>query len=182
MPQNEATAVPSPRVRTARKRDDAKRIDSSVTAKILTLANLLRRSGNLRYRREFGLSLTELRILSHVGASTRLSLNQIAAHAGLDKTQMSREVKSLVSRGLIARKANQRNLAEAEISLTEHGRKLYAGLTKSAGQRTTELVDSFNEAEIELLAWFLNRLSDRAREILRKEQVTTLEARNGKGK
>jgi hypothetical protein len=55
------------------------------------VANLLSRGAELRYRREFGVSLWEWRTLAILGAATEpLSLNHLAHAAGIHKSQMSR--------------------------------------------------------------------------------------------
>ena len=70
------------------------------------VANLLSRGAAMRYRREFGVSLWEWRTIALLGAQAPLSLNELAAAAGLDKSQMSRVVAGLVERGLVARGAD----------------------------------------------------------------------------
>ena len=71
------------------------------------VANLLSRGAELRYRREFGVSLWEWR--THRAArrgDEPLSLNDLARAAGIDKSQMSRVVSGLAKRKLVLRAAN----------------------------------------------------------------------------
>src|SRR5688572_33081219 len=63
------------------------------------VANLLSRGAELRYRREFGVSLWEWRTIALLGASGEaLSLGHLARSAGIDKSQMSRVVSGLAKR------------------------------------------------------------------------------------
>ncbi len=69
--------------------DSDSRSNDSVASKLLTTANIWRRSGNAHYRRRFGISITDVRIITLLDARAPLSLNAIASHCGTDKTQMS---------------------------------------------------------------------------------------------
>jgi len=71
------------------------------------VANLLSRGAELRYRREFGVSLWEWRTLALLGAATEpLSLGHLARAAGIHKSQMSRVVSGLARRKLVVRGRN----------------------------------------------------------------------------
>jgi DNA-binding MarR family transcriptional regulator len=90
------------------------------------VANLLSRGAELRYRREFGVSLWEWRTLALLGgAAEPLSLNDLARAAGIHKSQMSRVVSGL--REAQARRARRQTAGRARRSLTlsKAGRKLY---------------------------------------------------------
>ena len=72
--------------------------------KLHVVANLLSRGAELRYRREFGVSLWEWRAIALLGASREpQSLNALAAAAGVDKSQMSRVISGLNARRLVLR-------------------------------------------------------------------------------
>src|SRR2546423_15586979 len=68
------------------------------------VANLLSRGAELRYRRQFGVSLWEWRSIALLGAVTEpLSLNHLAHAAGIHKSQKSRVVSGLAKRGVVRR-------------------------------------------------------------------------------
>ena len=74
------------------------------------VANLLSRGAELRYRREFGVSLWEWRTIALLGgAAGPLSLNHLAHAAGIHKSQMSRVVSGLAKRKLVVRDANSQD-------------------------------------------------------------------------
>ena len=75
--------------------------NDSIASMLLSTANFWRRSGNAYYRELFGISITEVAILTVLQRRAPLTLNAIADHCGVDKTQMSREVKDLVERKLV---------------------------------------------------------------------------------
>src|SRR5881394_4131120 len=104
-----------------------------ISYRLHTVANLLSRGAELRYRREFGVSLWEWRSIALLGAvSEPLSLNHLAHSAGIHKSQMSRVVSGLTRRRLVLRAANGREVA---LTLTKSGRRLYEGLISAATQR-----------------------------------------------
>ena len=79
-------------------------IQDLLSYKLHRVANLLSRGAELRYRREFGVSLWEWRSIALLGAVTEpLSLNHLAHAAGIHKSQMSRVVSGLTDRKLVLR-------------------------------------------------------------------------------
>ena len=79
-------------------------IQDLLSYKLHRVANLLSRGAELRYRREFGVSLLEWRTLALLGAAEEpMSLVQLARAAGVDKGQLSRVVTGLASRRLVRR-------------------------------------------------------------------------------
>src|SRR5688572_16585299 len=100
------------------------------------VANLLSRGAELRYRRQFGVSLWEWRTLALLGAVAEpLSLNHLAHAAGIHKSQMSRVVSGLTRRKLVLRAADSSDGRGVQLALTGSGRKLYAGLIEAAAER-----------------------------------------------
>jgi len=98
------------RAREARS-DGALTIRDLLSYRLHVVANLLSRGAAMRYRREFGVSLWEWRTVALLGAQAPRSLNDLAAAAGLDKSQMSRVVAGLVERGIVARGADETDAA-----------------------------------------------------------------------
>src|SRR5690242_15186122 len=106
------------------------------------VANLLSRGAELRYRREFGVSLWEWRTLALLGAVTEpLSLNHLAHSAGIHKSQMSRVVSGLARRRLVRRAADPADARGVQIALSKVGRKVYDGLIRAAAERDAAFRD-----------------------------------------
>ena len=59
--------------------------NDSIALMLLSTANFWRRSGNAYYRNLFGISITEVAILSLLDARAPLTLNAIADHCGIVK-------------------------------------------------------------------------------------------------
>ena len=140
-----------------------------ISYRLHTVANLLSRGAELRYRREFGVSLWEWRTVALLGAvSEPLSLNHLAHAAGIHKSQMSRVVSGLTRRKLVLRAANGREVA---LTLTKAGRRLYEGLISAAAERDRAFNNCLSRNEKAVLERCLSKLAGQARELIRKEKV-----------
>ena len=142
-----------------------------ISFRIHAVANLLSRGAALRYRRECGVSLMEWRSLALLGAHQPLSLNELARHAGLDKSQMSRVVAGLTGRALVLRGLDSADGRGVRQSLTRAGRKLYERLIAAANQRNDAFTAALSSDERVMLDSMLARLADRARELIHAERA-----------
>src|SRR5437763_14475852 len=92
----------------ARRLSSMTEIRDLLSFKLHRVANLLSRGAELRYRREFRVSLWEWRSIALLGAADEpMSLVQLAHAAGIDKGQMRRVVAGLARRRLVLRAAQQ---------------------------------------------------------------------------
>jgi DNA-binding MarR family transcriptional regulator len=136
-----------------------------------TVANLLSRGAELRYRREFGVSLWEWRSIALLGASASpLSLNELARSAGIDKSQMSRVVSGLSSRGIVSRQADALDGRGVRLALSKSGRKLYLGLIRAAADRDMAFRNCLSEKEKRVFDKALVKLAFQARELIHREK------------
>ena len=140
-----------------------------VSSKVIRLANVLRRSSTLVYRRKFGLSQVEWRIVALVGEHAPVSLNALAELMGLDKGQTSRGVSVLVARRLVLREY-RRDGRGVRITLTARGAEIYGKLMTSALERNRVLLHGMDAAERMQFFGILDRLTGLARRILEREQ------------
>jgi DNA-binding MarR family transcriptional regulator len=134
------------------------------------LANLISSSAALRYRRDFSVSLAEWRTIALLGADAPLSLNDLARAAGLHKSQMSRVVTGLVSRGLVERAADERDARGIRLTLARRGRRLYRGLIHAARERNDRLLGCLRVGEQAAFATILQKLEEEARALRLEER------------
>jgi DNA-binding MarR family transcriptional regulator len=135
------------------------------------VANLLSRGAELRYRREFGVSLWEWRTLALLGAVTEpLSLSHLAHAAGIHKSQMSRVVAGLAQRKLVARDANSEDARGVHLTLSKRGRKLYEGLIAAAAERDRAFRKCLTKDEKQAFDSALAKLAGQARVFIREEK------------
>lgn len=140
-----------------------------ISFRIHAVANLLSRGAALRYRREFGVSLMEWRSIALLGAHQPLSLNELARHAGLAKSQMSRVVAGLTERGLVLRGLDAADARGVRLSLTRAGLTLYEGLIAAANERNQAFASVLTRTEQAQLDAMLTRLAHKARELIQGE-------------
>ena len=135
------------------------------------VANLLSRGAELRYGREFGVSLWEWRTVALLGgAKGAQSLNELSRSAGIDKSQMSRVVSGLAARGLVLRAIDANDGRGVRLTLTRAGRKLYEGLIRTAAERNDAFLDCLTEKERAAFDAALDKLAARAREFIERER------------
>lgn len=134
----------------------------TIPSKLLSAANFWRRSGNSYYRRHFRISVTDVRILTFLQARGPVSLNAMADHCGIDKTQGSRAVKELIGRKLVV---HNRSAAKGPVglSLDRDGVLMCRKLKPASVARQKLLAAGFSSAEIEQLDRMLDVLLGNAR-------------------
>ena len=136
-----------------------------------SVANLLSRGAELRYRREFGVSLWEWRTIALLGAVAEpLSLNHLAHAAGIHKSQMSRVVSGLTRRRLVLRAADAEDGRGVRLTLSKSGRKLYEGLIGAAAERDEAFRNCLSSREQQVFESVLAKLAGQARELIRQEK------------
>jgi DNA-binding MarR family transcriptional regulator len=160
-------AKPAAAARSAQR--GAKPSDLLVSSKVIRLSNILRRSSTLIYRRKFGLSQVEWRIVALVGEHGPVSLNALAEQMALDKGQTSRSVSALVARRLVLREY-RRDGRGVGITLSTRGSQIYDDLMASALERNRVLLQGLDETEKVQLFKLLDRLTGIARGILERER------------
>ena len=140
--------------------------------KLHRVANLLSRGAELRYRREFGVSLWEWRTIALLGRSDEpMSLGQLAQAASIDKGQMSRVVAGLAKRRLVLREAHPGDGRGVRLTLTKPGRRIYSGLIRAAAQRDAAFRHCLSQREHVVFDRALSKLAGQARELIQREKV-----------
>jgi DNA-binding MarR family transcriptional regulator len=135
------------------------------------VANLLSRGAEMRYRREFGVSLWEWRTVALLGgAGEPQSLNELARAAGMDKGQMSRVVSGLTKRKIIFRETDANDARGIRLSLTRSGKRLYRKLINAAAERNSAFLGCLSARERECLERAMTKLSREARAFIVKEK------------
>jgi DNA-binding MarR family transcriptional regulator len=135
------------------------------------VANLLSRGAEMRYRREFGVSLWEWRSVALLGgAAGPQSLNELARAAGMDKGQMSRVVSGLTRRKIVFREADASDGRGIRLSLTQPGKKLYRKLIAAAAERNSAFLGCLSARERECLEQAMTKLAREAKSFIQKER------------
>jgi DNA-binding MarR family transcriptional regulator len=150
-------------------RNETKPIYGLVSMRMIRLFVMLRKTGILAQRRQFGLSETEWRIMTRLGESAPLSLNGLADAILQDRGQLSRAVKSMVERGLLTRQRKPGG-PEIEIDLSGEGQAIYARMVDWVHERDRALTTGIPPGDVAVVWKVLTAMMDRAQEMFDEEQ------------
>jgi DNA-binding MarR family transcriptional regulator len=140
--------------------------------KLHRVANLLSRGAELRYRREFGVSLWEWRTIAFLGRSDEpMSLGQLAEAASIDKGQMSRVVAGLTGRRIVLRAAHPGDGRGVRLTLSKAGQRIYQGLIRAAAERDATFRDCLSDKENEVFDRALSKLAGEAKHLIQREKA-----------
>ena len=135
------------------------------------VANLLSRGAEMRYRREFGVSLWEWRTVALLGGEGKpQSLNDLARAAGMDKSQMSRVVSGLTRRRIVLRGIDANDGRGIRLSLASLGKTLYQKLIRAAAERNDTFLGCLTAQERKHLEQAMTKLAHEARSFIQKEK------------
>lgn len=84
------------------------------------------------YRREFGMTRPEWRVLAHLGQNDTLTARDICDRARMHKTEVSRAISSLEKRRWLTRRRDESDRRLEHLSLTAEGKRTFRKLGKSA--------------------------------------------------
>lgn len=133
------------------------------------VANAISRSAATRYRRDFDVSLGEWRTLALLGEDSTLTLNRLAARAGLDKGADEQGGGKLDERGLLVRESGAGR--STRLSLSRKGKSVYQGLIEAANERNDAFLVCLSAAEREALDSALDKLGKLAKALESQESL-----------
>lgn len=133
-------------------------LDRYVPAVLVWASNQVANSASRLYRQEFGIGITDWRILVYIEIYPGSTGAEASNFIGLDKGAVSRSLAHLTERGLLKSKSD--GLRKIKYSTTAAGKKLYQRMLKTALAREEALLTGFSAEERELLLQFLHRLLD----------------------
>lgn len=133
-------------------------VNRYLAAYIMGVANRLAVGASAHYRRHHNLGMSEWRTVMAIGPSTHRIVREVAEMADLDVALVSKSLKLLVQRGLVAMQATQTRGRAAIVSLTPEGLALHRQLRASALRRHRRLLSAFTADEVRLLWSLLERV------------------------
>lgn len=142
---------------------------SMPTFRLENLSNLVSKHADLSYQRMFGMRTVECRIIGVVGAFGPVTLRRVCADTGVDKSHGSRMVAKLVGDGVLERRDDAADQRSFYLVLSPKGRRLYARLNVEASARNQAWMEGLPEEHREIFLACLDRLTERARQLLASE-------------
>jgi DNA-binding MarR family transcriptional regulator len=147
-------------------------ITGMMSARLMVLANLLKRGAILRYKRLTGLSSVEFGLVASLGRRPPMSVARLAEAVGMDKGQISRALAGLVSRKLILRAINPRDNREVLVSLTASGLAAHETIVAGGLERNARLLADLSEDDVAMLLDHIDRLTETASTMLDAEKAS----------
>jgi DNA-binding MarR family transcriptional regulator len=135
-------------------------LERYVPAFITFIANKLSNSASARYQREFGLNVTEWRIMSLLAIEPNIPASRICHVIGFDKGPVSRTLAAMDKRGLVKIGTDPNDGRTHSISLTAKGRATHDKVIVAALERERQLLSCLDKSERELLIGLLRRLHE----------------------
>ncbi len=96
-------------------------------------------------------SLVEGRIIGEIGRHQGCSANEISAVLKMDKSYLSRILKSMISQGLVKRYQSELDKRVKVLELTAEGNELYDTLEMLSNQQVGSMIDHLNRQETKQL-------------------------------
>ncbi len=112
------------------------------------------------YRSQFGLKVTEWRVMAVLGDAGALTQRKLTSLTLMDKVAVNRACKVLEQRGLASRKPNTKDGRSHLLALTEAGVVMHDRIVPMARDVETRLLEPLSKQEREVLNELLKRLRD----------------------
>ncbi|MDJ0826199.1 MAG: MarR family winged helix-turn-helix transcriptional regulator [Rhodobacter sp.] len=93
------------------------------------------------YRAQFGISVTEWRVLAHLSQSEAVSVREITDRVDLEKSKVSRAAKRLQAEGYVSKRPHETDGRLVALSLTEKGRSLVEAVAPIAHTYQADVLD-----------------------------------------
>jgi DNA-binding MarR family transcriptional regulator len=133
-------------------------LDRFITYRLHVLNKIADRITNDLYERELKLTLSDCRCLAAIGYFKSISVNDLASHANLDKSQASRAAQRLVDGALVSRLHREGDGRIVDLVLTKSGEKIYGKVMKIATRRNQEVFDCLTDGQRMIFSDLLDKL------------------------
>lgn len=148
-------------------------VDNFLTTRLSEVTNKARRNITQHYATEAGLSVSEWRILSLVAHARELPFGELVVQSTSDKALVSRTLRALESRGLVAVLPDAGGHRKKLVcAITPSGDALHAQVIPIARQRQAEAVCVLSAEERRVLFRALGKLSAYFRDLEEKRPPT----------
>jgi DNA-binding MarR family transcriptional regulator len=135
-------------------------LERYVPAFVTFIANKLSNSANALYQSNFGINITEWRIMSLLAIEPGIAAARICQVIGFDKGPVSRTLAMMQKRGLIAIRTDPDDGRTHMIALTPKGRTIHDRVIVAALDRERRLLSCLSHGEQDVLIDLLRRLHE----------------------
>ncbi len=110
------------------------------------------------YRRQFGITIPEWRLIAHLAETGNVSIREIFVRVAMDKSKVSRAASRLELSGFIEKKVNAADRRLVELRLSAKGRKLFEKIEPLALAYEHEALSALSPAEAEVFRSLIGKL------------------------
>lgn len=110
------------------------------------------------YKDDYGLSVQEWRIMAILGQTRKMTAKDIANHSSMDKVVVSRAIKRLEKKGLIAQQPHPADGRQSMLSLRDSGGSIFQELIPKLREKEEELLQPLSADERETLTALMARI------------------------
>lgn len=146
-------------------------LDHYIPFLLSAIANKWSRSSSHIYLAEFGVGVTEWRIMAMLALEPRVTAYRICQVIGLDKAATSRALRALEGRGLVASWQEEPQNHRKTVELTPAGEALHDRIIRRAHNREGILLADLSTDEVDVLAGMLRRMMRRVPDIMGQESA-----------
>lgn len=107
-------------------------LDAFLPYQLAVLAARVSREYSALYRREFGISIPEWRVVAHLSQAGSVSVREIHKKVDMDKSKVSRAATRLETAGYVSKQVNAKDRRLVKLALTEKGQAMIAKLAPIA--------------------------------------------------
>jgi DNA-binding MarR family transcriptional regulator len=134
-------------------------IRSTISFRVINIANKLTQGFLTKYTAEFGVGLPEWRTLGMLAQTGPISSIRIAELLEMDRGTISRSVAALEQRGRVRRLNDPSHRKRKIVAMTSSGRRLYQSISISVQERHRAWLECLSDAEREMLPAILEKLT-----------------------
>ena len=126
------------------------------------LTTLARRARDVGDHLHPGLSLVAYTLLTQIEATPGMRAADLAAHFGLDKSTLSRQLEQLISAGLLRRDGERPGRRGYVLTLTAAGRRHLDAAGQAVRNRLAERLTDWDDRDIATFAQLITRFNHSA--------------------
>lgn len=135
-------------------------VEDFLTTVVSLASNALRRTITLPYAQQFGLTMPEWRIISVLAHAGQLRFTELVVRSATDKGQLSRTLRTLQSRQLVAIRSQSDGTKKLDCMITRKGRALYEQVMPVARREQASMVRKLEPNERRALYEALKKLTE----------------------
>ena len=137
---------------------DSVQLNQFVPYRMVHLASNISLALSKIYKQKFDITIPEWRVLAQLAQQNKLYAKDIGDLTSMDKSKVSRAVKTLESKGYLIRQTDKQDNRAAYLSLSVQGHSLYQKIAPKALQWEKQFMSVLESSEHRNLMKVLDRL------------------------